>query len=525
MPEDTRTREELLAEIATLRQEISNLEITREFLSKTGQMAQVGGWEVDLATMMPIWSEEVRRIHEAPADYHPDLETAINFYAPEARPIIVEAVQKALADGTPWDLELPFITAKCNHIWVRTIGEVSFENGKPVRFFGTFQNITKRKVAELELQKAHRVASRYETLFDNSNVLSVIANFDGYFETISQNWARKFGYTEQEFLSKPFITFVHPDDVDATVSEARKLAETDIETIAFTNRYRQKDGAYRWLYWQACSDRVEQKIYAISIDITEQKETEKALLIAKIEAETANKAKSNFLSNMSHEIRTPLNAIMGMTDLTLQTPLSKKQKEYLETVASSGNTLLAVVNDILDFSRIETGKLTISPSLFALRDEFQNTIKSFQSKAKMRNLRLTSTIDSDVPDLLIGDINSIKQIITNLLGNAIKFTPTGSIHIKISAQQIHENQVSLQVSIQDSGIGIPSDKQEYIFNAFDQVDASSTRQFGGIGLGLAISKNLVELMNGDIRVESALGQGSTFTFTILLQEGPSENSP
>ena len=525
MAQDLRSREELLAEIARLQDEVKTLSKDREFLHKTGEMAQVGGWEVDLNTMTPIWSEEVCRIHEVPPDYQPDLEQAINFYAPEARPIVTKAVQDGLEKGTPWDFELPFITAKGNHIWVRAIGEIIFENGKAVRMFGTFQNITDRKTTELELHKAHEVARQYERLFKNSNVMPAIADMNGYFKVINPTWARNLGYTENELKSRPFIEFVHPDDIKKTIAEATKLADTTIETIAFENRYIRKDGSICWLSWHAASDHEMQQIYAIAIDVTSRKEAEQALQKSKEEAVQASQAKSEFLANMSHEIRTPLNGIIGMTNLALQTKLNEEQFEYIETVKASGETLFTLVNDILDLSKIEAGKLTLDPIPFLLRQELQDTIKSFHFKAQEKNLKLVSQIAPEIPNTLTGDIHRIKQVLINLLGNAIKFTQSGKICLNLSQVQNTNDKITLQFSVKDTGIGIAPQKQNSIFDEFSQADTSTTRKFGGTGLGLAISKNLVTMMNGHMCVQSELGQGSTFTFTVQVERAQQEIIP
>lgn len=514
MSTDNRSREELLAEIATLREEVQSLSSAREFLHKTGRMAQVGGWEVDLETLNPIWSEEVCRIHEVPIDYKPDLEEGINFYAPEARPIIADAVQQGLDHGTPWDLELPFITAKGNHIWVRAVGEVIFENGKAQRMFGTFQDITTRKQAEIKLQETLEIAQQYETLFSNSNALHAIAGFDGYFKILNASWEKALGYTEQELRDAPFIDFVHPKDVDATLAIASQMATDGVGSVDFENRYRCKDGSYLWLSWHTIADLEAQLLYAVAVDVTARKETEAALQLAKEEAEGANKAKGQFLANMSHEIRTPLNGIIGMTNLVLDSDVNAQQQEYLELVKVSSETLLTLINDVLDFSKIEAQGLVLDPIPFQFREGLNAIVKSFEFKTKEKGLDLTCDIVDDIPNTLVADLVRFNQIMTNLIGNAVKFTQQGHISVHVLLKEKTDQTAVLDISIIDTGIGIPEAKQTTIFDLFAQVDGSTTRKFGGTGLGLTISKNLAEMMGGTIQVRSKPNEGSTFTVTL-----------
>ena len=256
--------------------------------------------------------------------------------------------------------------------------------------------------------------------------------------------------------------------------------------------------------------------FGISSDITEKRQAEEALRAAKEAAEAANRAKSTFLANMSHEIRTPLNAVIGMTELVLKSPLSAQQREFLGAVRDSGEALLVVINDILDFSKIEAGKMSLEPIAFPLWESLGDTMKSFSLRAHQKGLELAYCIQPDVPRYVLGDYTRLRQIVVNLVGNAVKFTDQGEVVVEVACESRTADEVMLHFTITDTGIGIPADKQTVIFEMFEQADTSMTRRHGGTGLGLAIASRLVELMNGRIWVESEVGHGSRFHFTVHL---------
>ncbi len=638
-----------------------------QLLRQMERLAKIGAWELDLAKKQPIWSDEVCRIHEVEPGHQPTYEAALNYYHPDARPIITAAVQKSMENGTPWDLELPFITAQGRSIWVRAMGQSEDCDGPPRRLFGMFQDITERKLTELALRSSE---DRFRTLIELGSDVFFMLTPAGNVAYISPNCQRLLGFTPAELLGKQFDPFVHPADIGKCREFLQSLL-TSREPAVIEYRLRHKDGTYRWrsctgtalpagpdrqtmIVGTACdvterrqaqetmeasrelfqivtdsledfisvatpertsvflspsgfrllgytaeefltSDfatrvhpddlpqveaarlqnlqgqrtRIEWRcrhreghflwmetsanpvqdasgnvtfIVCCSRDITERKRLEaefrqftrdletshaqieqqsEELRAVNLEASVANRAKSEFLANMSHELRTPMTSVLGFADLLLTDDDWSRSPENriraLQAIRRNGEHLLTIINDILDLSKIEAGKMTIESVPTSIRHLVADVIATFQFRADDSGLSLIAECAADVPEFIGTDPTRLRQILVNLVGNAIKFTETGGIRVvvrSVAGSLTAEAQLAFEVL--DSGIGIAPEHVSRLFQPFTQADSSTSRRFGGTGLGLTISKRMAEMLDGNLTVTSELGCGSSFVATISV---------
>ncbi|MBZ5516255.1 MAG: PAS domain S-box protein [Acidobacteriia bacterium] len=390
--------------------------------------------------------------------------------------------------------------------------------GNVTSILAVMEDITERKRAEEALARERTLL---RTVIDN--LPDNIFVKDRQSRMVLDNVAhlRLLGATSQEETQgKTDYDFFSPELADRYYADEQTIMATGQPLISAEEPTVERDGSRRWLLTTKVPLRDAQGrivgIVGINHDITRIKNTEQELARAKEQAEAASRAKSEFLAIMSHEIRTPMNGIIGMTELALDTNLTAEQRDYLGMVKDSADTLLTLINDILDFSRIEAGKLDLEVTEFNLPDTVNSTLKALAVRAHQKNLELACRIPPDIPAVLLGDPGRLRQIILNLVGNAIKFTERGEVVVNVEADSLSDDRVDLHFAVTDTGIGIPKEKQRLIFEAFAQADSSTTRRYGGSGLGLAISSRLVEMMGGRIWVESQVGEGSTFHFTARL---------
>jgi two-component system sensor histidine kinase/response regulator len=408
-----------------------------------------------------------------------------------------------------------------------SISPLKDADGVITHFVAVKEDITAMKEAQDEVAKLSLVASRTDNAV-------IITDKEGLIEWVNDGFTRMTGYTFPEVIGKRPGAFLQgPLSDPETIRRIRACLrgkEPFVEEIINYN----KQGQPFWVSMDITpvyDDRGElAKFISIERDVTQRKETEEALRQAKEAADAANRAKSEFLASMSHEIRTPMNAIIGMAELLEETPLNQEQRKFVDVFHSAGENLLNIINDILDLSKVEAGQITLENIDFDLGELVEKVSEVMALRAHEKNIELACRLMPEVPIFLVGDPGRLRQVLTNLLGNAIKFTERGEVFLEVGlpgpdqAPDAESAEITLLFSIKDTGIGIPPDKMDFIFEKFTQADNSTARRYGGTGLGLAISKQLVELMGGRIKAESQPGQGSTFSFTLPLakQQVPKE---
>ena len=392
------------------------------------------------------------------------------------------------------------------------------EIGELVKWFNTFiESLANKKKTDQELFKSRE---KYRLVINSIKEVIFQTDINGNWTLLNPAWTEITGFSVEESIGQNFLQFTTPAD-KINNEFYRLITFREVEYNRFTLSFTIKDGTKRCIevFARLTLDETNHFIGTSGTlnDVTERKLAETEMIKAREEAIAANSAKSEFLANMSHEIRTPLNAIIGMTDLILDTPLSSEQASKTLVVRDAGHLLLSVINDILDFSKIEASKMILSPYEFNVNSIISNITVILSVKAKEKLLKIETYVDPEIP-LLYGDADKLSQIIMNLISNAIKFTEKGCIKVSANINEIHTNAVVLLIKVTDQGIGISKEAQSNLFNPFIQADSSTTRKYGGTGLGLSISKKLVEILQGTISLSSRLGSGSTFSFTAVFEK-------
>ena len=390
------------------------------------------------------------------------------------------------------------------------------------QLFVAEETIVAERTEELQKEIAERKRAQElsQSVIEALPILICIFDASGKVLRSNSCYHRILGYSNEEIAAASAMSAVAEEDRECVQQLMQQIfKEGSGEAEASMQR---KDGTKVPCLLRGVRLVVDEKpcLLGAALDISNRKRAEAAMIEAKEAAESANRAKGEFLANMSHELRTPLNGILGMTELSLDTELTTEQREYLGMVKSSAESLLSLINDILDFSKIEAGKLDFERIQFNLRQSMETTLKMLALRAHQKGLELNCDVADGLPEIVVGDPTRLRQILLNLVGNAIKFTEHGEVTVQVQQDSSSNGRITLHFIVSDTGIGIPADQQEKIFEAFAQADGSMSRRFGGSGLGLAVSRRLVNAFQGRLWVESVLGEGSAFHFTATLGIGP-----
>jgi PAS domain S-box-containing protein len=431
-------------------------------------------------------------------------------------PVELEKIQTTLKSGENWESELENVRVDGKIYWERIIVAPVYDQSEQISdYIVQREDITKRRRAEAALKQQMQY---FESLVNNSPLAIVTLDLNGRIVNHNPAFTKLFGFSHQNVIGKELDQLIAPpEQLEEMIDYTSKV--TSGQMIHGISQRRRTDGTavdVEIFGVPVTVDDEQVGILGIYQNISERLEREKSLREAKQTAEAATQAKSEFLANMSHEIRTPLNGVIGMTGLLLDTKLDNEQKDFVETIRNSSDSLLTIINEILDFSKIEAGHLVLEKAPFQLDSCIEEVLDLMAPKAASKGLELAYLINGQLPPTLIGDVTRIRQILMNLVGNAVKFTPDGEIVISVLGQMLTKDEYQLYFAVKDTGIGIPHDKLHRLFKSFSQVDASTTRRFGGTGLGLAISKRLCEIMGGSMWVDSQIGRGSTFHFSIQV---------
>ena len=485
---------------------------SEERFSLAVKAAGGGLWDLEPQTGNARYSERFKELlgysGDENEDFFPGWENSLH---PDDRDTMVAKLQNHLDNREPFNEVCRLRSQSGEYRWYRTMGQALWDDsGQAYRMAGSIVDITEGRLAQEQARKLSRAT-------ENSPASVVITAKEGTIEYVNPTFCEVTGYTTEEAIG----------------NNPRVLKSGNLSASFYKNMWDTINAGRTWRgdfinrkksgeeFWESASispiknDEGEiTHFVAVKQDITERKQLEEELIRARRAADDANKAKGDFLANMSHEIRTPMNAVLGMAHLALKTDLSPKQRDYLKKIQTSANALLGIINDILDFSKIEAGKMDIEAVDFNLEDVMDNLANLVTVKAQEKeDLEVLFNTNWEVPRFLVGDPLRLGQVLINLSNNAVKFTDSGEIVVSTELLKRNADRVTLKFSVKDTGIGLTEEQAGKLFQSFSQADTSTTRKYGGTGLGLAISKKLVNLMGGDIEVQSEYGQGTTFSFT------------
>jgi|GEM_PF-861407 len=487
-------------------------------LTRAESLAKIGSWYIDIADDKVVWSKETYKIYGLPNDLTPTSDTIALLIHPEDRESVMAHIKEVLL-GATYNIQHRILTPQGDVKWVHQIGEMEFDaQGKAHTVHGATKDITDTVEAREKLMESK---NKFESLIEDmgDDFILFSHTIEGEMLFVSNGTERIFGLSRDEIIGANMLEVVEwsRHSLENIKENLEALLLRNQKQLTNTHSFIHPTKGERFIrisiHKVFDKDNNLKSIDGILEDITKEYHLKNAIIDAKTRAEEASRVKSSFLANMSHEIRTPMNGIIGMSQLALKTKLNDKQRNYIEKINLSANNLLGIINDILDISKIEAGKLEIVKDNFNLWTTISNVIHLIELKAQEKGLDINVNYDEKLGKIFYGDALRINQMLMNLLSNAVKFTHQGTVGLHI--KRLSDDRVRFEV--EDTGIGLTDDKIAKLFQSFSQADSSTTKEYGGSGLGLAITKDLVEMMNGKIWVESQVGQGSRFVFEIELK--------
>lgn len=501
--------------IRGITRDISERKKAQSDLDRVQKAAKLGFWTYDVDTKKIEWSKEIYTINHKKQGDAITTENLWSMYEPSYGEMLREQFIRCIKEGTAFDVEvLSYIEEK--EVWKRIIGNSVVESGRTIRITGITQDITEKKLAEDRIKK------------DEANLISVIESTDDMIISLDQNrnlvtfnkpfrYFCKVNYNVEVKQGDSVIDFFDPSVRDMWRESIDKALAGEKYSFEYTTKFLKGEPQHLHINFTPIKkdDEVTGTVM-VSRNITEKFNYEKNLLEQKELAEEASKAKSQFLSVMSHEIRTPLNAIIGLGNLLLENNPKPEQLQRLKTLKFSSENLLTIVNDILDYNKIESDKMVLESISFNLQEVLSQVYQTYEIRTQEKGISLDLVIGEEVPVGVIGDPTRLSQVLMNLLNNAVKFTETGSIRIVVEQVNAMNGQSTISFAISDTGIGIPENKMQSVFELFTQADSATTRRFGGTGLGLPICKRILEKMGAELKVKSEVNKGSTFYFDLTL---------
>lgn len=495
-----------------------SLSAHREILGSAQDIAKLGYWEYYPESNSLKWSHQIRRIFGVDEGFDPNLEDSFKFFPEKDRLVVEEAFSRAVHFGEPYDLELKCFDVEGGLHITRAAARPQVDvNGKVYRIVGIFQDVTDVVSLEVETSAFFNLTPNYEATIGS----------DGCIRKLNAAWLSLESRSEATYEGRELREFIAEEDRSAfdetleRVKSGESVSDFETRVLFLSRENKDTPDEPTWFSWALSADSDLNLCFVSARDITKRKINERDLKEARARAEEANTAKANFLAVMSHELRTPLNPILGFAEMLGEEAESPEQAEMLQMIVDAGERMVDLVNEILEYSKVDGGRAKVELVEFSMSELVERKIQLVKGRADEQGLELSHSIDwgpldSASPPVMLGDVNMLRQVVRNLMNNAVKFTKTGSVDLSVRFIEANRGRALVEFSITDTGIGIRAEDLGKLFEPFLQVDSGATREYGGAGLGLAICQRLVQLLDGTIRVESKLNQGSCFSFQVPL---------